>query len=306
MAAKTGAATGGRRYSPGSDNPLRPMSAICLLNAVHAAAVGAFARCRRLAAVAGLLLALLSPGAAGAADVLIFAAASTTDAVAEIGKLAAREGLPRIVASFASSSALAKQIANGAPADIYLSANVRWMEYLDRRGAIDRDSRVNLLGNSLVLVAPRGGRMATSRAGGVIGGDYPLAANLAGGRLAIGNPDHVPAGIYGKQALVALGLWPSVEKRLAPAANVRAALALVERGEAEAGIVYATDAAIVADKVAVIGTFPASSHMPIIYPAAIVAGRDRQAVRRVFAFLTSAPAAAVFARYGFRPLAAKP
>jgi len=256
-------------------------------------------------AAAGSALALIVAPPADA-DVLMFAAASTTNAITEIGELAERQGLPRMVPSFASSAALAKQIDNGAPADVFVSANVRWMDFLDRKNAIDRNSRVDLLGNSLVLIAPKGGRLANMPPVGAIGGDYPLAANLARGRLAVGNPDHVPAGIYARQALESLGLWPSVGNKLAPVANVRAALALVERGEAEAGVVYATDAAIVAGKVVVIGAFPESSHKPIIYPAAILAGRDREEVRRVFAFLASAKAAAVFARYGFRPLAAKP
>ena len=260
---------------------------------------------RAVLALIGLVLFVLAARPA-AADVLVFAAASTTNAITEIGMLAEREGLPRMVASFASSSALAKQIDNGAPADIFVSANVKWMDYLEKKNAIDRRYRVDLLGNYLVLIAPRDGRLAKSAAVGAIGGDYPLLANLADGRLAMGNPDHVPAGIYAKEALVFLGLWPSVEKSLAPAANVRAALALVERGETEAGIVYATDAAIVAGKVAVIGAFPASSHKPIIYPAVILAGRDREEARRAFAFLASAKAAAAFARHGFRPLAAKP
>jgi molybdate transport system substrate-binding protein len=241
-----------------------------------------------------------------AADVLIFAAASTTNAIAEIGKLAEREGLGRIVSSFASSSALAKQIENGAPADIFVSANPRWMDYLEKKHAVDGRYRLDLLGNSLVLIAPKGGRLTQSPPVDAIGKDFPLAASLTGSRLAIGNPDHVPAGIYAKEALVSLGLWPSVEKRIAPTANVREALTFVERGEVEAGIVYSTDAAIVAGNVAVIGTFPEGSHKPIIYPAAILAGRDREEVRRFFAFLTSAKAAAVFARYGFKPLTAKP
>ncbi|MBI2978007.1 MAG: molybdate ABC transporter substrate-binding protein [Rhodospirillales bacterium] len=283
------------------------MLTIGFLNAAATATTRSAVRRRRIATAAGLLLAMLSAASwAHAADVRIFAAASTSNAIIEIGELAKGEGLPRMVSAFASSSALARQIANGAPADIYVSANVRWMEYLDNNGAIDRTSRIDLLGNSLVLIAPKGGRLAAMPVVGVIGRDYSLNARLAGGRLAIGDPAHVPAGIYGKQALISLGLWASVAERLAPAANVRGALVLVERGEAEAGIVYATDAAVVAGKVAVIGTFPASSHEPIIYPAAIVAGRDREDVRRVFAFLASAKAAAVFARHGFMPMAAKP
>ncbi len=284
------------------------MSTISFLNAAVTATVHAIMGGRRFATAVTtvVLLTPLSAGLARAADVLVFAAASTTNAIVEIGKLAEREGLPRFVASFASSSALARQIDNGAPADIFVSANVRWMDHLDNKNAIDRHSRRDLLGNSLVLIAPKGGRAAKFASVGTIGRDYPLAAILAGGRLAVGNPDHVPVGIYAKEALVSLGLWPSARNRLAPAANVREALTFVQRGEAEAGIVYATDAAVGAGKVTVIGTFPADSHAPIIYPAAIVAGRDRDEVRRLFAFLASAKAAAAFAHHGFTPLAATP
>lgn len=282
------------------------MSTIGFLNAAATATARSAVRRRQIATAAVLILALLSASWARAADVRIFAAASTSNAIIEIGELAKGEGLPQMVSAFASSSALARQIANGAPADIYVSANVRWMEYLDSNGAIDRNTRIDLVGNSLVLIAPKGGRLAALPVPGVISRAYPLSARLAGSRLAIGDPAHVPAGIYGKQALVSLGLWASVADRLAPTANVRGALVLVERGEAEAGIVYATDAAVVAGKVMVIGTFPASSHAPIIYPAAIVAGRNREEVQRVFAFLASAKAAAVFARHGFTPMAAKP
>lgn len=281
------------------------MTTITFPNAARRGPARPPTRLRRITAAAGLALALVAAVPARA-DVLVFAAASTTNALTEIGRLAEKEGVGRMVASFASSSTLAKQIDNGAPADIYVSANVRWMDYLAGKNAIDRPSRIDLIGNVLVLIAPKGSRPAKTPPAGTIGNDYPLAAGLAGGRLAVGNPDHVPAGLYAKQALTSLGLWPQVADKLAPAANVRAALALVGRGEAGAGIVYATDAAIVAGKVAVIGAFPDSSHKPIIYPAAILAGRDREEVRRVFAFLASAKAAAVFARYGFRPLAAKP
>jgi len=292
--------------------PWDGMPTIIILDAAHRVAARYPARRRRWLAAAALVLALVlavAPVAARparAADVLIFAAASTANAITEICRLAEREGLSRIAPAFASSSALAKQIDNGAPADIFISANVRWMDFLERKNAIDRGSRRDLLRNALVLIAPKGGGLAKLPAVVAIGRGFPLAARLAGGRLAIGDPAHVPAGIYGKQALVSLGLWPSVAGRLAPTANVRAALTLVERGEVEAGIVYATDAAIVAGKVTVIGAFPAGSHEPIIYPAAIVAGRDREAVRQVFAFLASAKAAAVFARHGFAPIAAKP
>jgi molybdate transport system substrate-binding protein len=280
------------------------MTTITIPNAACRVAARFPAPRRIAAAIAGLALALIASLPARA-DVLVFAAASTTNAITEIADLATRQGLARMVPAFAASSALARQIANGAPADIYVSANVRWMDYLDKTGVLARDTRVDLVGNSLVLVAPKGGRLAKLPPAGTLGNDYPLAAGLGDGRLALGDPAHVPAGLYAKQALETLGLWTKVSDRLAPAANVRAALALVERGEAGGGVVYATDAAVVAGKVAVIGTFPADSHAPIIYPAAIVAGRDREDVRRVFAFLASAEAAAVFARHGFTLLAAK-
>lgn len=238
------------------------------------------------------------------ADVLVFAAASTTNAVNELARLAASESLPKIVPSFASSSALAKQIANGAPADIFISANVRWMDFLEERKLIEKRTRVDLVGNRLVLIAPANKHLAKMPPANDLSKDFPLLAHLAGGKLAMGNPDHVPAGLYGKEALTSLGLWAAVKKSIAATANVRAALALVERGEAEAGVVYATDAAIVAKKVKVIGTFPESSHTRIIYPAAVIAGRAGSDAQNVYAFLASRKAAEVFKRYGFKPIAA--
>lgn len=238
------------------------------------------------------------------ADVLVFAAASTTNAVNELARLAASENLPKIVPSFASSSALAKQIANGAPADIFISANVKWMDFLEEKKLIEKRTRVDLIGNRLVLIAPAQGRLANMPLASNLSKDYPLLAHLAGGKLAMGNPGHVPAGLYGKEALTNLGLWNSVEKSVASAANVRAALALVERGEAEAGVVYSTDAAIIARKVKVIGTFPESSHTHIIYPAAVIADRAGSDAQNVYAFLVSRKAAEVFKRHGFKPIAA--
>lgn len=240
----------------------------------------------------------------GQADVLIFAAASTTNAVNELARLAASENLPKIVPSFASSSALAKQIVNGAPADIFVSANVKWMDFLKERKLIEKRTRIDLVGNGLVLIAPTNGRLAKMPPADELSKVYPLAAHLADGKLAMGNPDHVPAGLYGKEALTSLGLWATVEKNVAAAANVRAALALVERGEAEAGVVYSTDAAVVAKKVKIIGTFPESSHRRIIYPAAIIAGHANADVQNIYAFLASRKAAEIFQRYGFKPIAA--
>lgn len=256
------------------------------------------------AAILGFFQTIAASTFAHAADVLVFAAASTTNAVNEIAKLAVSEGLPKIVPSFASSSALAKQIANGAPADIFISANVKWMDFLAEKKLIETRTRVDLVGNRLVLIAPANGRLGKIPPVGELSKDYPLLANLAGGKLAIGNPDHVPAGLYGKEALSSLGLWATVEKNVAAAANVRGALALVERGEADVGVVYSTDATIIASKVTVIGTFPESSHKRIIYPAAVITGRAGYDVQNVYAFLASRKAAEVFQRYGFKPIAA--
>jgi molybdate transport system substrate-binding protein len=241
-----------------------------------------------------VLAALLFIGAGPArSTVLLFAAASTTTAMEEAMDLFARRGLGAVRASFAGSSALAQQIANGAPADIFLSANRQWMDFLSRKMAIVAASRVDLLGNRLALIVPATAPI-TSRTASA----FPLARVLGDGRLALGDPDHVPAGIYAREALINLGVWDSVATKLAPMADVRAALTLVERGEAAAGIVYATDARVTRG-VRVVGLLPADSHPPIVYPAAIVAGRERPLVRRFFEFLTSAEASAVFARHGF-------
>jgi len=246
----------------------------------------------RRAASAALLIAATGTGPA-AADMLLFAAASTTTAMEEVMDVFARRGLGTVRASFAGSSALAQQIANGAPADVFVSANRQWMDLLSRQKAIVVTSRVDLLGNRLVLVVPDAAP-PTSHAASA----FPLARALGDGRLAIGDPDHVPAGIYARQALINLRVWDTAVDRLAPMADVRAALALVERGEAAAGIVYATDARVTPG-VRVVGLLPADSHPPIVYPAAIIAGRDRPPVRRFLEFLTSPLAAAIFNRHGF-------
>ena len=205
----------------------------------------------------------------------------------------------KVVASYASSSTLAKQIANGAPADIFVSANEKWMDYLVEHKVVDTATRRDLLTNRLVLIAP-----ADTQWSLVIGPGFRLAELLGGGHLAMGDPDHVPAGIYGRQALTSLGIWESVSPRVARAADVRAALVLVERGEAKAGVVYATDAAIT-KKVRVVSVFPETSHPPIRYPVAIVAGKKTEEVSRFFAFLASEQARGIYERYGFG-LAAAP
>lgn len=227
-------------------------------------------------------------------SVTVFAAASLTNSLNDIGKLFAKKNGGAFTPSYLSSSTLAKQIENGAPANVFISADEKWMDYLAEKKLIDPATRFNLVGNRLVLIAP-----SVSKQGEVkITGGFKLAGLLAGGKLAMGDPAHVPAGIYGKQALEALGVWKSVEGSVARAGNVREALLLVERGEAPFGVVYATDAAI-SKKVKVVGVFPESSHPPIVYPAAMVAGHETPEARSFIEFLKTPQARAVFEKYGF-------
>jgi molybdate transport system substrate-binding protein len=249
-------------------------------------------------ALRGVVVALLfgwagiaAPASAAADQLLVFAAASLKDALD--GVIAAWPGATWIAASYASSSMLARQIEQGAPADVFISANSEWMDYLTERGLIRAESRVDLLGNGLALVAPAASERTLEIAPG-----FDLAGALGGGRIAMGDPDHVPAGIYGKAALESLGVWDQVAPRVARADNVRAALALVARGEAPLGIVYSSDA--VADPaVRVVGSFPASSHPPITYPVAVIAGSKHPDAAGLVDFLKSETAAPIFARFGF-------
>jgi len=234
-------------------------------------------------------------GTAAEGNVVVFAAASTTNAITEIGDLFAVRGLGHITTSFASSSTLAKQIARGAPVDVYLSANKKWMDFLKEKGAIEKASRFDLLGNRIVLIAPLQSLIQTID----IKKGLDLAALLGSdGRLSMGDPNHVPAGMYGKQAMEGLGLWDQIKDRLAPMKDVRAALVLVERAEAPLGQVYATDAAI-SKKVRIVGTFPMESHPPIVYPVAAVAGGKTDAAVTFLDFLKAPEARAVFKKYGF-------
>lgn len=245
-----------------------------------------------LAAVAlAATLFMARPAAAG--DVLAFAAASTTEALTEAAEHFARAGLGRVRGVFAGSSLLAKQIENGAPADIYLSANPAWMDYLGQRGHIDIASRRDLLANSLVVIAPADGPSS-----GAFDVSADIVAALGDRRLAIGDPDHVPAGIYARRALEALGLWPALEDRLIRTADVRVALHLVARGEAPLGIVYASDATAF-DGVRVAAMLAPAAHAPIRYAIALVAGRDNQAAHRFLEFLATPEMAALFRRHGF-------
>jgi len=242
------------------------------------------------AAVLGWIGVVPAPSAA-AQDLLVFAAASLQGALDTA--LAQFPGAAGIAASYASSSVLARQIEQGAPADVFISANPEWMDYLAERELIRAGTRVDLLGNGLVLVAA-----ADSEAVLQIAPGFDLAGALGGGRLAMGDPDHVPAGIYGKAVLESLGIWQAVGSQIARADNVRAALALVARDETPLGIVYRSDA--VADPgVRVVGTFPEDTHPPIIYPVAVIAGSEHPAAAELVDFLGSAAAAAVFERFGF-------
>ncbi|MFP4044558.1 MAG: molybdate ABC transporter substrate-binding protein [Rhodosalinus sp.] len=250
---------------------------------------------RRLAAI--VLGALVLPAAPSASEsVTVFAAASLTNALAEIEERCEAETGHDLTVSLAGSSALARQIQQGAPADVFISANADWMHRLQAEGLIARDSRFDLLGNSLVLIAH--GQEAASVG---IGPDLDLAGMLDGGRLAMALVEAVPAGIYGKAALTSLGLWEGVAPSVAQADNVRAALALVAVGEAPLGIVYASDAAA-EDDVTVIGAFPPDSHPPIVYSAAVVAGRDGPAARAFLDWLRGPAARAAFERHGFTVL----
>ena len=245
-----------------------------------------------------LALAVGAAAAAQAADTQVFAAASLKNALdTAIAQYQAETG-KAVAASYAASSALARQIEQGAPADIFISADLDWMNYLQEKNLIKPESRVSLLGNRIVLVAPA----ATATQVDIVK-DFPLANLLGDGRLAMGDPAAVPAGKYGKAALEKLGVWPAVDAKVAPAENVRAALALVARGEAPFGIVYQTDAA--AEKgVKIVGTFPEDTHPPIVYPIALTAASSNPDAAAFLAYLRSPTARPAFIGQGFTVLGA--
>lgn len=252
---------------------------------------------RLLFAVLSIVVTSANPahaqGPARAGGPLVLAAASLQESLSAVANAWAAKGHARPVVSFAASSALARQVEAGAPADIFISADEEWMNHLAERNAIRPRSRFVLVENALVLVTPAASKSTLRPTRG-----FPLARALGDGRLAMADPDAVPAGRYGKAALQSLGVWDLVAPKVASAENVRAALALVERGEAPFGIVYATDAAASA-KVRVVGTFPASSHPPIRYPAAMVAASKHGDASAFLAFLRSKAARSIFARHGF-------
>lgn len=251
---------------------------------------------RSITVLRALALALLLPLAAACggqpapADApgsgpVVLAASSLQEALEDVGQAWTAQGHSAPVLSFAATSALARQIEQGAPADLFVSADEEWMDTVDKQGLLRSGTRADLLGNRLVLVGRKGGTIRS-------------LADLGDGRLALADPDAVPAGKYARAALEKLGQWSALSSRIASAENVRAALALVERGEAPLGIVYATDA-LASDKVEVLETLPEDSHPPIRYPVAILAASTNADAAGLRAFLASDEAARIFAKHGF-------
>lgn len=243
----------------------------------------------RILLAAALFLAL---AAAAQAQITVFAAASTKTALDEAAAAYKVETGRAVTFSYAGSPALARQIQLGAPADVFLSANPGWMNVLQQDKLIDPATRLDLLANRLVLIAHGTGLPSLDLE------TADLSAQLGEGHLAMALVDAVPAGLYGKAALTALGQWPSVAPKVAQAANVRAALALVASGEAPMGVVYATDAGA-SSNVTVIAAFPEDSHPPVLYPAAAVSGGNRAEAQAFLDYLRSPVARGIFARHGF-------
>lgn len=250
-----------------------------------------------------LILTLLAacsgqPAAAGAdADsrpLLVFAAASLKESLDEAAAAYTAAGGPEVQVSYAASSALARQIAQGAPADAFVSADLEWMDWLQQRELVDADSRRDLLGNALVLVAPASGNPAPVD----LATAPDLRPRLGGGRLALALVESVPAGKYARQAFESLGMWTTLAPHVAEGDSVRAALMLVARGEAPLGVVYASDARA-EPRVQVVATFPADSHPPIVYPVARVAASRHAGAMEFIAWLGSPAAGEVFRRHGF-------
>lgn len=242
------------------------------------------------------LACLLGSSPALAVPVTVFAAASLTDALNEIGAAYKADTGKDVAFSFAASSALARQIEASNGVDLFISADVDWMDYLQKKNLIVPGTRVDLLGNELVLIAP-----ASSPVKLTIKPHFDLLGALGGGKLALADPNAVPAGKYAKAALMALGVWDSVAASVVPAENVRVALAYVAQGEAPLGAVYATDAKI-EPKVRVVGTFPAGTYPPVIYPAALVKGGNPEA-RAFLDYLKRDRARQIFIKDGFTTLA---
>ncbi len=251
---------------------------------------------RRFIALFAVILAFAAPALAQPqAPLTVFAAASMRDVLDAQAAAFTRAGGPPVRFSYAASSAIARQIESGAPADIFISADSDWMDYVAQRGLIDTRSRRNLVTNRLALIAPADSKLSLS-----LQKNTALLAALGGGRLAMAGPD-VPAGRYGRAALTSLGVWSSVEGRVVQADNVRNAMMFVSRGEAPLGVVYDTDAKV-DPKVRIVGLFPENSHPRIVYPAAVVKTSANPAAARFMTFLRSPAAQDVFRTYGFKPL----
>lgn len=247
-------------------------------------------------AAAWLGIAAVATPASAEDKITVFAAASMKNALDNADAAWTQQSGKEVTVSYAASSALAKQLEGGAPADVFISADTDWMDYVTKKNLIRKGTMVQLLGNQIVLVAAKDKAKPVEIKEGM-----DLAGLLGDGRLAMGQVESVPAGKYGKAALEKLGLWSSVQSKVAGAESVRAALALVSRGEAPYGIVYQTDAA--SDPgVAIVGTFPADSHPPIIYPLAITADSKNKDVNAYFDFLKSSKAAPFFEHEGFTVL----
>jgi molybdate transport system substrate-binding protein len=229
--------------------------------------------------------------------VTVFAAASLKESLEDIAAAWKQAGGTEVRLSLAGSSALARQIEQGAPADLFISADLKWMDHLQAVGQVKADTRVNLLGNRIVLVAPADGATTATIAPG-----FPLATLLGDERLAMANVDAVPAGAYGRAALESLGVWEGIKDKVAQAENVRAALLLVSRGEAPLGIVYETDARV-DPGVTILDRFPEDSHPAIVYPAALTTDSENPRAAEFLAYLQGADAHAIFTAAGFTVLA---
>jgi molybdate transport system substrate-binding protein len=250
----------------------------------------------RLIAIAGLVAIALPPTLASAQDasLTVFAAASMKNALDDTDVAFTKATGVKVVASYAASSALAKQIEQGAPADVFISADLKWMDYAADHKLIKPDTRVNLLGNRLVLIAAKDSKVDMVD----LGRGFDIAKLAGDGRIAVADVTTVPAGLYAKAALESLGAWAAAEPKLAMAEDVRAALAFVARRQNSVGIVYETDAKI-ERFVKIIGIFPEDSHEPVTYPVAATAETTNPAVTRYLDFLCSSAAKAIFERYGF-------
>jgi molybdate transport system substrate-binding protein len=247
----------------------------------------------RFAGIVALFAALATPAAAQQ-SITVFAAASLKNALDDTNAGFTKTSGVKVTASYAASSALAKQIEQGAPADVFISADLAWMDYASEKKLIKADTRFNLVGNKLVLIAPKDSKLDNVQ----ISQGFDIAKLAGDGRIAVADVAAVPAGRYAKAALEKLGAWIAAEPKLAQAENVRATLTFVARGETPLGIVYETDAKI-EPKVKIVGAFPDGSYPPVTYPVAAIAESKNDSVTRYLAFLRSGAAKAIFEKYGF-------